>query len=229
MIPTPATLTNVVVESSPLRYLVNYGKSGGLGNFISQTLPLLRRGDRVIIDSPRGREVGTVLCPTSPRQSQILGSPSSSGTITRTITAADEAILKQARLTEHLLFEAARQLAMSQALPLEILDVEMLLEGCALLQFVAEREIAPLDGFVEALNQMFQLDIRLENLAPAPTVEEPQSCGKPDCGKTEGGGGCSTCSTGGGCTSCGSAKTDLRPYFAHLRTQMEGTERTSLV
>jgi hypothetical protein len=210
-------------------YVVSHGKSGGLGHFTAPVSLALRRGDRVIIDSPRGREIGTVLCPANARQSRILGAVAS-GAIVRPFTPDDDMVLNHLRETEQRLFEASRRLACSQGLPVEVLDVDVLFEERAILQIVGVDD-TPLDTFVDALRRAFHLDIQLENLALAQPTENAadHGCGKPDCGKTTGaGGGCTTCATGGGCSSCGAA-TDLRPYFAHLRTQMEAKNRTSLL
>jgi hypothetical protein len=208
-------------------YVVSHGKSGSLGHFITRFPLALRRGDRVIIDGPRGREIGTVLCPANVRQARILKA-ATSGAIVRHLTPDDDMALSHLRETEQRLFEASRRLACSQGLPVEVLDVEVLFEDRAILQIVGVDD-TPLDAFVGALRRAFQLDIQLENLALAQATENAadHGCGKPDCGKTAGG-GCTTCATGGGCSSCGAA-TDLRPYFAHLRTQMEAKNRTSLL
>ena len=222
------TATSLEAGALAEHYLVSHGKSGGLGSFVAHEPLGLARGDRVVIDSPRGREIGTILCLAGVRQSRLLGAVSS-GTIVRPLNSADEIVLDQARVLEHRLFEASRQLAQSQNLPLEILDVDVFIEGRAVLQFVGA-ELAELDAFAQALSASFQLDIRLENLAlpEEPADLEAHGCGKPDCGKAEGG-GCSTCSTGGGCSSCGTGATDLRPYVSHLRTQMEAANRTPLL
>jgi hypothetical protein len=207
-------------------YVVGHGKSGGLGHFTSRRPLPLGRGDRVIIDSPRGREVGTVLCPANARQARILGAVASGG-IVRLLTPDDEMALKHSRETEQRLFEASRRLARDSDLPVEILDVDVLFEKRAILQVVGMND-TPLDAFVGTLSQAFRLDIQLENLALAHPMENADhGCGKPDCGKRSGG-GCTTCATGGGCASCGGA-VDLRPYFAHLRQQMEARNRTSLL
>jgi cell fate regulator YaaT (PSP1 superfamily) len=208
-------------------FLVSYGKSGGLGSFSAAEPLALERGDRVIVDTPRGRELGTVLCPASVRQARLLGAVAS-GTIIRPVTTADDATMAEACSLSQRLFEAGRQLAQSRELSLEILDVDVFFEDRALLQFIGA-DIPELDTFAQTLSDSFHVDIRLENLALPQAPAEVQGCGKPDCGKTAGGGSCSTCSTGGGCSSCGSAATDLRPYFAHLREKMEVGQRTSLV
>src|SRR4051794_8331161 len=149
------------LAAPPEFYLVSHGKSGGLGSFRAALPHCLRRGDRVVIDSPRGREIGTVLCPASVRQSRILGAVAS-WTIVRPLTAADSSTLQQGRDLEQRVFEAARRLAQSEALPVEILDVEVLFEGRAILQFVGP-DATPLDAFAQNLSSAFQIDIRLEN------------------------------------------------------------------
>jgi cell fate regulator YaaT (PSP1 superfamily) len=207
-------------------YLVSHGKSGGVGCFTSQANFTLHRGDRVVLDSPRGREAGTVLCAAGTRHTRLLTGAATSF-IARLLTAADDEALVRSRETAQQLFDAGRRLARVQALAVEILDIDMLLDERAIVQFVGPAS-ASLDTFAQELGAAFRLDIRLENLAIEKEVEHSHGCDKPDCGKTAGG-GCSTCATGGGCSSCGSGGADLRPYFAHLRTQMESKSRTSLV
>lgn len=217
-------------------FLVSHGKSGALGCFVGQTE--FARGDGVIVEGPRGREVGTILCPASDRQTRLMG-PTSTGIILGPITVPDEIALKRLRQLEQRLFDASRSLATSKRLAIEVLDVDVLLDRRAIVQYLASEE-QPLDDFAEALSQAFHLEVRLENLHVEadkhvaemhPDGAHKHGCGKPDCGKT--GGGCS--SSGGGCSSCGSscgsAVSDLRPYFAHLRAQLEAraTPRTPLL
>ncbi len=207
-------------------YLVSHGKCGGLGNFAASGSCTLRRGDRVVIEGPRGREVGTVLRQANVRQSRLLG-VALSGAIVRLLSQDDELDLRQQHALQERLFAAASQLARSRDLPIEILDVDVLLENRAIIQFLGVDDAA-LEAFADHLGRDFGVEIHLENLALATVAEEPAGCGKPDCGKTDGG-GCTTCSTGGGCSSCGSEATDLSPYFAHLRTKMENNQRTPLL
>ncbi len=220
-------MTRASESTAAEHYIISYGKSGGLGSFSTPEPLTLDRGDRVVIDSPRGREVGTVLCPASVRQARLLGAVAS-GTIVRPLSVADQVTLESSQTLSQQLFDASRQLACERELPLEILDVDVFLEGQAVVQFIGA-DVPMLDTFAQALGNRFQLGIRLENLALPQEPAEAHGCGKPDCGKTDGGGGCSTCSTGGGCSSCGSGATDLRPYFSHLREQMDTAQRTNLL
>jgi hypothetical protein len=204
------------------QFVVSFGKNGALGVFNAPAPLVLRRGERVVLQTPRGLEVGSVLCPASIRQARLLGAVTT-GALLRPLSADDAARLPALEQVGQQLYEAARRQVPAGA---EILDVELLLDGQqAILHFVGD---APnLDEFARTLEQHFALHVRLENLVqPAGAAEEHGGCDKPDCGREAG--GCTTCSTGGGCSSCGSSKVDLRDYFAHLRGKLENNQRRPL-
>ena len=227
------TLTAERVRSAPAahdQFVVSHGKSGVLGVFTAPEPLPLRRGQAVLVQTNRGVEIGAVLCPATLRQARILGA-TSSGSLVRCLTLGDEATRDGLQAIEQHLFETSRAWAQRAGLDLEILDVDLLFDGVqAIVQFIGKD--TDTEKLAQALEPIFKIAIRLENLAAAPPAEESEhgGCDKPDCGRTsDGGGGCSTCSTGGGCSSCGSAKTDLSQYFGHLRTKMETSQRTPLV
>jgi hypothetical protein len=210
-------------------YLISHGKSGGFGRF-SSSLPLnLGRGDRVVIESKRGLEIGNVLCPASERHVQFLAGTPAGHLLRRAIPADDEA-LRRAQLLGRQIFDDGRTLAAKSGVCLEIVDVEILLDGTAIVQFLggAAEDHAAL---ADALQKTFSLTVLMENLAlPAPEAEDHHhgGCGKPDCGKA-GGGGCTSCGSDGGCSSCGSGKVDVKAYFSHLRSKMDDRFRTPLL
>jgi hypothetical protein len=200
------------------QFVVSHGKSGALGVFTSAEPLVLRRGQRVLVQTTRGIEIGAVLCPATLRQARLLGAVSS-GPLLRCLTAGDEAHRSILETIEQQIYDASRALAQHDGMTLEILDVEVTFDGArAVVQFVGKADHTEL--LAAALERQFALSIRLENLA-APTEHDHPGCDKPDCGRTNGGGGCTSCSTGGGCSTCGSGKTDLREYFSHLRSKME--------
>jgi hypothetical protein len=209
------------------QFVVSYGKGGGVGVFTADRPLTLRRGDRVVIVSPRGTEAATILCPASGQQAHLLGA-AASGRLLRSLSVDDEIqIVRHQRLAEEL-FEAARATADQVDAAIEVVDTELLLDGRqVIVQFLGDDP--ELDSFVQAMGRRCGLEVRLENSAAfAGPFEESHSggCGKPDCGR-QAGGSCSTCSTGGGCSSCGS-HVDLRQYFGHLREQLEHRQRRSL-
>jgi cell fate regulator YaaT (PSP1 superfamily) len=204
-------------------YLVTYGCAGELGRFRS-TAPLeLRRGDRVVVRTPRGLELGDVLCLSTPRHARAL-EHAVIGELLRQATAEDESIAAGAAERAQRLFEDGRRLTAEQNLPLEILDVEVLLDAHHVtLYFV---RLAPCDErpLVRALSKKYEAMVAMHDLAlPAGA----SACGRPDC-KNDGG-GCTTCSTGGGCSTCGKTMSkDVQEYFAGLRKKMEEQRRVSL-
>lgn len=213
----------------PDQFLVNHGKSGVLGVFTAAEAISLPRGRRVIVRTRRGVEIGTMLGPATFRQASLFGS-ASRGELLRPANTEDDA--RRAELTSRAqeLFGVARTLADRLALPLAILDVDLLFDGQnAFVQFVGQSDDA--DRLAAALEAQFRLTVRLENLAaPAEAEhhEDEPGCGKPDCGRTSEGGGCTSCASGGGCSTCGAGGVDLRAYFAHLRGQMEANRRIPL-
>lgn len=210
------------------QYLVSHGKSGALGVFATARSLRLRRATRVVVRSARGTEVGTVLGEATLNQARLFGA-SSSGELLRALSAEDEARLRELQTLAQAVFDTGRARVREAGCVAEVLDVDVLLDGRqAVLQYVGGD--AGLDDLAHALEDHFRIEIRLENLA-APTPDEPAEhggCGKPDCGQTEGGGGCSSCGKGGGCSSCGTGGVDLRAYFAHLRDKMESQRRPLL-
>jgi hypothetical protein len=210
-------------------YLVSHGKSGAFGRFTAEIANVLQRGDRVVVRGTRGLELGTILCVATERQRRVLGH-TSPGQLVRRATPEDEKKSSQRQELARRLIDTARDLAVRLALPVEILDADVLLDGGrALVQCLADQQLQA-DDLIMALEDQYGLQIWLENLAVAPppvAEEEAGGCGKPGCGRASG--GCSDCASGG-CSSCGHSRLDLREYFAHLRTKMEERQsRTTLL
>lgn len=215
-----------MIAASPTEYLVSYGNAGEFGRFEGASVTC-RRGDRVVVRSRRGLEVGVVLCEATSRHAQLLHQ-TSAGEVVRLATAEDEQAIEEMRERGRLLFEESRRLAWELDLPLEVLDAEVSLDGRqAVIQFlgVAACDVDPLASTLAGRHNLF---ILMHNLALVPPEEEHGGCGEPNCGRANG--GCTECSTGGGCaTGCGAGKIDMKDYFAHLRSKMEQRNLTSLL
>jgi hypothetical protein len=209
-------------------YVVSYGKTGVLGRFLAVAPATYRRGQRVVVECDRGLSIGTVLCPATERLARVLAGQQ--GQLLRLVLLEDENAWQRCRSLAEQIFADSRQLAMVWQVPLEVLDVEMSLDGRrAILQYLAGTQCDATD-LLDRLEARHGVQVWMENLAnPAsPDEEESAGCGQPDCGRSSG--GCSTCaSDGGGCSSCGSAKVDMRDYFTHLRDKMDKRPRTPLL
>lgn len=203
-------------------YVVQHGKSAGVGCFASKQESHFHRGDRVVVETARGLEAGDVLCPATPGKLRLLG-PQLAGYLVRAFSNDDRIRVESYRQIESSFFDHVQEAIRTREWAAQVLDVDWLLDGQALVQFLAHAEF-DWEPIAAELGAAFGVQVRFENLA-LPAVPEEHGCGKPDCGKGEG--GCSTCSTGGCGTGCGTAGADLRPYFAHLREKMD--ERVSLL
>ena len=212
-----------------LEYLLSYGLAGDFGRFRSGRPVECRRGDRAVVRTHRGLEIGRVLREATPRHAHFLPN-TTVGSLLRAAGPDDDAAAERMRERGRLLFERARATAEELGLPLEVIDVEVLLDGehgvLHLLRF-GDGDVRP---FVSGLSREFALHILLTDLggpaAPAAAeAEEHGGCGREGCGS--GAGGCSSCGTGG-CNSCGPEPQPTQEYFAGLRDQMERRRTTIL-
>jgi cell fate regulator YaaT (PSP1 superfamily) len=212
-------------------YLVSFGLTGEFGRFRTAGPLALRRGERVVVRSSRGVEIAEVLREATPRHAHFLPN-TSVGQLLRRLTLEDEISAREKQSRGQQLFERGRRLAGELDLPLELLDVEVLLDGQHAVLHHLRWGDADVRPFVSTLSREFELHITLIDLSgPKDATNredeaESHGCGRPDCGRTEGG-GCGTC--GSGCGTCGSANPrDVELHFAQLREQME-RRRTALL
>ena len=221
---------------APTAYLVQYGALGHVGRFAAPDLPPLARGDSVVIDTPRGRELGRVLAP------HAAGAASDSthlagGTLVRASTAADAELACE--FAEVALDLARRAEVLAGAEPLSVLEAEVLLDGSAVVHVLPWSDCES-TAWVETLARESGRAVRLHDAGqtafrPDPRTSCGDGCGTPSkegggCGTSEGG-GCSTgkCGSGGGCSRGQVTKADdLRAYFAELRAGMERKARVPL-
>jgi cell fate regulator YaaT (PSP1 superfamily) len=177
-------------------YLLNYGRTAELGRFEFEDSLSWCRGDRLVINSRRGLELGVVLRPAPTPKSGVSPLPRS-GTILRLATSEDESQSAQLQARSQLLFTDSRRLAQALDLPMEVVDTEILLDGQqAFLHYLARAYFDP-RPLIEQLLARHEFLIRLNNLV------EPEEAACGACGAGEGSGGCGNCGAGG-CGSCDS-------------------------
>ena len=111
-----------------LEYLLNYGLAGDFGRFRSGRPVACRRGDRAVVRTHRGLEIGRVLREATPRHAHFLPN-TTVGTLLRLAGPDDDRIAERMGERARLLFDRARRTAKELALPLEVIDVEVLLDG----------------------------------------------------------------------------------------------------
>jgi cell fate regulator YaaT (PSP1 superfamily) len=200
-------------------YLLSYGCAGEFGRFRSLAPVLGRRGQRAVLRTHRGLELGTFLCVAAPGHAHYLPN-TTVGQLLRLAGREDEETAERLGRRGQLLFDDARRLVRELGLPLEVLDAEVLLDAeHAILHHLHWDDFDERD-MISALSRTHGLHVRLHTLkTAAEEVHEHEGCGRENCGRAGGGG----CGTGGGCATCGVRKApDLSGYFAELREKMNG-------
>jgi cell fate regulator YaaT (PSP1 superfamily) len=210
-----------------LEYLLSYGAAGDFGRFRSVRPIACRRGDRAVLQTSRGLEIGRVLREAAPRHAHFLPN-TTVGPLLRLAGPDDDRTAEAMRERGRRLFDRARELADELRLPLEVIDVEVLLDGEHGVLHLLRSDDGDVRPFVSGLSREFALHILLTDLgrpaAPA-EQEEDAGCGREGCGR--GAGGCSSCGSGG-CSSCGVETHEVQEYFAGLREKMK-RPRTALL
>ena len=198
-------------------YLVSYGSSGEFARFRCAAADY-RKGDAVVVRSHQGLELGVVLCPATDGHARFLNR-TARGELLRPAGVEDERAAEHSRRRGQEMFEDGRRLAAELGLPIEILDVEVLLDGTqAIVHHLRDQE-CDYRPLVSGLSKRHDILVIMQNLA---VPKEPETasagCGKPGCGQVGGGGGCSSCGSGG-CGTCGKAtsREEVAGQLAGLR------------
>jgi hypothetical protein len=216
--PAPHSPGDVELRS----FVVSYGTAGYFERFAAPNGEQFDRGARVLVKSRRGVELGVVLCPATAGLEQFFHNQLQ-GELLRLVTPTDEAELAELLAVARAACDRARRLSSQLELPIEIVDVEALLEPRTFI-FHFLGNSGDYRELVSRLSKEFDVYVELLSLN-GEFPSEPDGCSV--CGSTEGG-GCST--EGGGCGTdggCGTAKQQMTPdewraYFAALRAQMNG-------
>jgi len=192
-------------------YLVRYGKAGEFGRFHAQKPLQLLKGDLVIIETHRGKETGEILSPSTPIVAKFLPN-TTVGKLYGALTAQDDSLVQLNYLKSSLIIEAAKNISLALALPVSILDAELLFDGKHAVLHLATSPKTDVRDLISKLSKDFDLHIYFENITQPhqddddeSPIEDEGSCGSGSCGSKEG--GCGSCSSGsGGCGSCSTTK-----------------------
>jgi len=219
-------------------YLVSYGRSGFIGRFdwpgnADGASQPFARGQRVLLRTARGLELGTVLEPLT-AISEPLFPASEAGLLVGPVTAADEQRAAQSAAFAAELFESAASLIESLGLPLALVEVEPNLDATlAVLHVLSWGEYDPA-ALLGTLTLRYGCELlwldesRFDEVARAVTAAgSDHGCGAGgSCSRGAGGcGSAGECGSGCGSGSCsrGAIKTarELTEYFSQLRERMQ--------
>jgi cell fate regulator YaaT (PSP1 superfamily) len=197
-------------------YLVRFGRLGDFGRFRSEPALPCERGQRVVVRTYRGLEIGEVLRPATEGHAHFLPN-TTVGILVRHATSEDEAREGEQVGRSQSILARAGDLVAALKLALVVLDIEMLLDGKRVV--LHHLTLGPADPreLVSTLAREFDVTVELADLSAPPETptpeEEEHGCGS--CGSS---GGCGSCGSGG-CGSCDSSST--REQFARLRDEMD--------
>jgi cell fate regulator YaaT (PSP1 superfamily) len=220
-------------------YLLAFGTMGDVGRFRPAQPVVCRRGDRAVVETHRGLELGTVLCPATAGHARFFVN-TSVGRFLRLAGEEDEYQAGCLRQRADRLCEDSRTLAAELGLPLAVLDAEVLLDGRQAVLYHLRWQECDERPLVSALSKRHDLHLALHSLAllagGAEAEEEPGGCGS--CGAD----GCGSCA-GGDCGTCPTKVPETalitaparsldppwQAHFAALRERMHASGRTPLL
>jgi cell fate regulator YaaT (PSP1 superfamily) len=172
-----------VTETDKPTAIVRYGAMGLLGRFICMLSPW-RCGQRVVIKSERGQEIGTLLCAWGGCGSPSGVSPQIRGEVLRGVTHADEVEARHLAESERREFAFSKECAAKRALPMKMVAVEHLFGGDRIIfHFVSESRV-DFRALVRDLAHEFQTRIEMRQIGvrdEARLLGDFERCGRPLC------------------------------------------------
>ena len=169
-----------------MTYVVRYGRMRFLGECTGLPDQEQARGQRVVIRSDRGTEVGEVLCPATDRTRQFLEHPAQ-GEILREASAEDLKLEEDLVEAQKEAFATCRELIAKRRLQMDLVDVEMILgRERVVFYYLAEKRVdfrELVKDLARALRtriEMRQIGVRDE----AKLLADYGDCGKPVCCNT---------------------------------------------
>ncbi|MCS7271821.1 MAG: PSP1 domain-containing protein, partial [Gemmataceae bacterium] len=159
---SPSTADAACAADLPA-WIVRHGAMHLHGVFTPQVPLTVHRGDTVVVLSDRGTELGTALCPATPRAVEMLPEPTS-GTLVRLATPQDHAKALQLHARRQRDYDDAVRLIRQHHLPMQLVDVEWLLgEERVIFYFLAEQRV-DFRELVKSMARHFRKRIELRHI-----------------------------------------------------------------
>jgi len=167
-------------------YIVRYGQMRFLGEFAGLADQVHPRGEKVLLKSERGTELGEVLCASTDRTAKFLENPSR-GEILR--LASSEDLEASARLAEdrELAFAACREFIAKRKLQMDLVDVEVILGRERIVFYYLSEKRVDFRELVKDLARALHTRIEMRQIGvrdEAKLLADYGDCGKPVCCNT---------------------------------------------
>jgi cell fate regulator YaaT (PSP1 superfamily) len=167
-------------------FVVRYGQMRHIGEYEDGEGRFHPRGERVLVRSDRGTEIGEVLCPASDRTAAFLENPFR-GQILRVATSEDLAAEK--RLVDRVRqgFKACEEFVGRRRLQMDLVDVEAILGGERMVFYYVSEKRVDFRELVKDLARALQTRIEMRQIGvrdEAKLLADYGDCGKPVCCNT---------------------------------------------
>ncbi len=169
-----------------MAYVVRYGRMRFLGEYTGTHEHEHVRGQRVVIRTERGTELGEILCPATARTASYLDQPAH-GDILR--PANPEDLEQEANLipAQNKAFQVCLELISKHRLQMDLVDVEIILgRERMVFYYLAEKRVDFRD-LVKDLARVFRTRIEMRQIGvrdEAKLLADYGDCGKPVCCNT---------------------------------------------
>jgi cell fate regulator YaaT (PSP1 superfamily) len=169
-----------------MAYVVRYGRMRFLGEYAGALDLEYVRGERVVVRSDRGIELGEVLCRATPQTARFLENPVQ-GEILRAVTDDDlvqEGTLDSARREA---FETCQELIARRKLQMDLVDVEILLGRERIIFYYLAEKRVDFRELVKDLARALRTRIEMRQIGvrdEAKLLADYGDCGKPVCCNT---------------------------------------------
>ncbi len=170
----------------PDSFVVRYGQMRFLGDFAVVEGLAHSRGERVVVRTDRGIELGEILCPSTNRSAIFLESPTR-GEIVRPASAEDITAESQLFERSESAKVACREFMARRRLQMDLIDVEVILGGERMVFYYLYEKRVDFRDLVKDLARTFQTRIEMRQVGvrdEAKLLADYGDCGKPVCCNT---------------------------------------------
>jgi cell fate regulator YaaT (PSP1 superfamily) len=167
-------------------YVVRYGQMRYLGEFTGLTDPEHPRGQRVVVRSDRGTEIGEVLCPATDRTALFLENPAR-GEILRVASSEDLSVASRLLEIREAGFESCRRFIANRRLQMDLVDVEVVFGRERIVFYYLAEKRVDFRELVKDLARAHQTRIEMRQIGvrdEAKLLADYGDCGKPVCCNT---------------------------------------------
>ena len=179
----PAPAQVVIPDTGRPTAIVRFGAMGFLGRFVNPLDPW-RCGQRVVIKSDRGQEIGVIVCVWNGCGSPGGVPPQIRGEILRHVTHADEVEARHLAESERREFAFGKQCIASRTLPMKLVVVEHLFGGDRIVFYFVSESRVDFRALVRDLAHEFQTRIEMRQIGvrdEARLLGDYERCGRPLC------------------------------------------------